>query len=193
MDDRMRLCLVLVAFVISGSFITGFAQEPLMPSAVLDTTMNDIAGQTYPFAKLRGKVILIVNVASRCGNTPQYAGLETMYEKYQDKGLVVLGVPANNFGAQEPGSNDEIKTFCTSQYQVTFPLLAKVSVKGDDICPLYRYLTTASPKPGDVTWNFAKFLVGRDGTVVDRFDPKTPPSDPTFIASIEKALAQPAK
>ena len=113
-----------------------------------------------------------------------------MYGKYKDKGLVIIGVPANNFKGQEPGSDEDIATFCKTKYDVTFPLLSKVSVKGDDICPLYQYLTTSSAKKGDVTWNFEKFLVGRNGEVVDRFTPKTKPDDAAVVAAIEKALAE---
>lgn len=167
------------------------AADP-MPTAPLDVTMTDIAGKPCDFHQWKGKVVLLVNVASRCGHTPQYAGLEHLYRTYQAKGLVVVGIPANNFGGQEPGSNDEIQQFCSRTYQVTFPMMAKVSVKGDDICPLYRYLTTSSPKPGPITWNFAKFLIGRDGMVVDRFDPKTEPQDPTVVQAIEQALAKAA-
>ncbi len=165
--------------------------EDTMPSSALDITMNDINGKPYALGQNKGKVVMLVNVASKCGHTPQYAGLEKLYTTYQDKGFVIIGVPANNFGAQEPGTNAEIQQFCTSTYQVTFPMLAKVSVKGDDICPLYAYLTTKSPKPGVITWNFAKFLIGRDGTVVDRFDPGMDPQDPKLTAAVEAALAQP--
>jgi glutathione peroxidase len=180
-------CLVTTLLIAAGASALGAADDA-SPS-VLATTMTSIDGKPFAFAQLKGQVILLVNVASKCGNTPQYAALETMYEKYKGSGLVIVGVPANNFGSQEPGSNDEIKQFCTAKYNVSFPMLAKVSVKGDDICPLYKYLTTKSPKPGEVGWNFAKFLVGRDGVVVDRFDPKAKPDDPKVVASVEKALA----
>ena len=163
-----------------------------MTTPVLATTMTDIDGKPYAFAADRGKVIMLVNVASRCGNTPQYTALEAMFEKYRDQGFVIVGIPANNFGGQEPGSDPEIKTFCTTKYQVTFPILSKVSVKGDDICPLYQYLTTQSPFPGPIGWNFAKFLVGRDGQVVARFDPKTKPDNADLVAAVEKAIAAPA-
>ncbi len=183
----MQILLAIAALsVVVGAAV--HAADPV-PSGVLDVTMNDIDGKPFAFAQLKGKVVMLVNVASRCGNTPQYAGLETTFKKYKDAGLVIVGVPANNFGGQEPGSDAEVKQFCTSKYDVTFPMLSKVSVKGDDICPLYKFLTTKSPKPGEVTWNFGKFLVGRDGQVVDRFDPKTKPDDATVIAAIEKALA----
>src|SRR5579883_1566858 len=121
-------------------------------SSVYDFTLPSIDGQPMPLANFKGKVVLLVNVASRCGYTPQYAGLEALYEKYKDQGFVILGFPANNFGAQEPGTNQEIKKFCSSRYNVTFPMYAKVSVKGADMTPLYKYLTEA--KGGDVKWNF---------------------------------------
>ena len=183
----MKILLAIAALSVAVG-ATMHAADPT-PSGVLDVTMNDIDGKPFAFAQLKGKVVMLVNVASRCGNTPQYAGLETIFKKYQGQGLVIIGVPANNFGGQEPGSDAEVKQFCSSKYDVTFPMLAKVSVKGDDICPLYKFLTTKSAKPGEVTWNFGKFLVGRDGQVVDRFDPKTKPDDASVIASIEKALA----
>jgi glutathione peroxidase len=136
--------------------------------------------------------VMLVNVASRCGFTPQYTALEAIYEKYKDRGFVIVGIPANNFGSQEPGTNQEIKTFCSSKYNVTFPMMAKVSVKGDDKTPLYQYLTdkAASPKTGgEIQWNFTKFLVGADGQIVARFEPKVTPDSPEVTAAIEKALA----
>jgi glutathione peroxidase len=162
------------------------------PKSVLEVTMTGADGKPYPLAQHKGQVVLLVNVASKCGLTPQYSALEALYDKYKDKGLVVIGVPANNFKGQEPGTDAEIQEFCKTKYDVSFPVLAKVSVKGDDIVPLYRYLTTASPKPGEIGWNFAKFLIDRQGQVVDRFEPKTKPDDAPVIAAIEKALAAPA-
>ncbi len=158
---------------------------------VFDFTLNSIEGRATPLASFKGKVVLLVNVASRCGFTPQYAGLEALYEKYKDRGFVILGIPANNFGAQEPGSNQEIKTFCTSKYHVTFPMMAKVSVKGSDITPLYAFLTdkSASPKTGgEIGWNFTKFLIGPDGKVIARFDSKVEPDSKDLTSAIEKAL-----
>jgi len=156
--------------------------------SIYDFTINSIDGAAKPLSELKGKVVLIVNVASRCGYTPQYAGLEALYEKYKDQGFVIVGVPANNFGAQEPGTNEEIKTFCTRKYNVTFPMMAKVSVKGDDIAPLYQYLT--STQGGEVKWNFTKFLIGKDGKVAERFEPKVTPDAPEVAAAIERALQQ---
>lgn len=159
---------------------------------IYDFTPNSIDGQPAPLASYKGKVVLLVNVASRCGYTPQYTALEAVYEKYKDRGLVIVGFPANNFGAQEPGTNEEIKTFCKSKYSVTFPMMAKVSVKGDDTTPLYQFLTdkAANPKTGgEIQWNFTKFLVGPDGHVVARFEPKVTPDSPEVTSAIESALA----
>jgi glutathione peroxidase len=160
--------------------------------SVYDFTMNSIDGQPTSLSKFQGKVVLLVNVASRCGFTPQYTALEKVYETYKDRGLVIIGVPANNFGGQEPGSNQEIKTFCSTKYNVTFPMMAKVSVKGDDTTPLYQFLTDKNANPllaGEIKWNFTKFLVGPDGHPVARFEPDTTPDSPLVIAAIEKELA----
>jgi glutathione peroxidase len=160
--------------------------------SVYDFTLNSIDGQATPLSSFKGKVVLLVNVASRCGYTPQYEGLEALYEKYKDRGFVIVGIPANNFGGQEPGTNQEIKTFCTSKYNVTFPMMAKVSVKGDDITPLYQFLTDKSLHPktgGEIGWNFTKFLVDGNGKVVARFDSKVKPDSPEVAAAIDQALA----
>ena len=159
---------------------------------VYDFTLTSIDGQPTPLASFKGKVVLLVNVASRCGYTPQYTGLEALYEKYKDQGFVIVGIPANNFGGQEPGTNQEIKTFCTAKYNVTFPMMAKVSVKGADITPLYAFLTDKSANPGtggEIGWNFTKFLVGPDGKVIERFDSKVEPGSKEVTSAIEKALA----
>ncbi len=159
---------------------------------VYDFTLNSIDGQPAPLAAYKGKVVLLVNVASKCGYTPQYSALESTYEKYKDRGFVIVGIPANNFGAQEPGSNQEIKTFCSSKYHVTFPMMAKVSVKGDDITPLYQFLTDKSSNPqsgGEIKWNFTKFLIGPDGRVITRFEPEITPDSPQVTSAIEEALA----
>jgi glutathione peroxidase len=159
---------------------------------VYDFTLNSIEGQPAPLAAYKGKVVMVVNVASRCGFTPQYSALEAVYEKYKDRGFVIIGVPANNFGSQEPGTNQEIKTFCTSKYHVTFPMMSKVSGKGEDKAPLYQYLTDTSANPstgGDIKWNFTKFLVGPDGHVLTRFEPDVTPDAPQVTAAIEKALS----
>ena len=154
-------------------------------STVHEFTLNTIDGQPAPLSQYKGKVMLVVNVASKCGYTPQYTGLQSLYDKYKEKGFVVVGVPANNFGAQEPGTNEDIKTFCTRNYNVTFPMLSKVSVKGEDKTPLYDYLTQTG---GEVKWNFTKFLVGKDGKVISRFESKVTPESPELTTAIEAAL-----
>lgn len=156
-------------------------------------TLKNIDGQDVSLATYTGKVLLVINVASKCGFTKQYAGLEALYKKYADKGLVVVGFPANNFLGQEPGSESEIKQFCTLNYGVTFPLFAKISVKGDDQHPLYKYLTSKETDPefaGDITWNFNKFLIGKDGKILNRFGSKTPPENPELVKAVEEALAR---
>ncbi len=159
-------------------------------SSIYDFTLPSIDGEPMPLANFKGKVVLLVNVASRCGYTPQYAGLESLYEKYKGQGLVILGFPANDFGAQEPGTNPEIKKFCSSKYNVTFPMYGKVSVKGPDQTPLYTYLTQqADPThSGDIKWNFTKFLVDRDGHVVKRFEPAVTPDSPEVASAVEGLL-----
>lgn len=154
--------------------------------SVHEFSMKTIEGETTALSSLKGKAVLFVNVASQCGYTPQYKGLEAIYRKYKDQGFVVVGVPANNFGAQEPGSNDEIKTFCKRTFDVTFPMMAKTSVKGGDVNPLYRYLTSQSG--GDIQWNFTKILVDRNGKVTKRFEPNVDPESSELTAAIEAAL-----
>jgi glutathione peroxidase len=171
---RIVVVLLLMSALLSGA------------SGVYEFTMNSIDGKATPLAEFRGKVTMIVNVASRCGYTPQYAALEAVYEKYKDRGFTIAGFPANNFGEQEPGTNEEIKQFCSARYNVKFPMFAKISVLGDDIAPLYRYLTGAIG--GDIEWNFTKFLVDGDGRVIARFDSAVTPDSPEVIAAIEKAL-----
>ena len=139
---------------------------------------KDIEGAERSLSEFAGKVLLIVNVASKCGNTPQYKGLEALYQKYKERGFLVLGFPSNDFGRQEPGTDAEIKSFCSLTYNVTFPMFSKISVKGNEIHPLYEFLTSKETNPkhhGKIGWNFAKFLVDRKGTVVERFDPKDEP------------------
>jgi glutathione peroxidase len=158
---------------------------------IFDFTLNSIDGQPAPLSAYKGKVLPLVNVASRCGYTTQYAGLQAWYEKYQDRGLVIVGIPANNFEAQEPGTNQEIKTFCTSKYHLTFPMMAKVSVKGSDTAPLYQFLADKSQNPGtggEIGWNFLKLLVGPDGKVLARFDSAIEPDSPQVTSAIAKAL-----
>lgn len=179
----VRFC---AAVFLSASVLMG-------ASSVHEFTLKSIEGQPAPLSVYKGKVVLLVNVASKCGYTPQYAGLQSLYEKYKDRGLVVVGVPANNFGGQEPGTNEEIKTFCSRNYNVTFPMMSKGSVKGDDADPLYRYLTDSATNPstaGDVKWNFTKFLVGKDGRVIARFDSKVAPDAPELTSAVEQALGR---
>jgi glutathione peroxidase len=162
-------------------------------TSIYNFTMDSIDGKPVNLSAFKGKVVLIVNVASKCGFTPQYAALESLYEKYKDKGFVIVGVPANNFMSQEPGTNAEIKTFCTNKYNVTFPMMSKVSVKGDGKDPLYAFLTDKTSDPqfgGDIKWNFTKFLFDRTGKPVARFEPVTTPDSPEVTAAIEAALAK---
>ena len=160
------------------------------PKSVLDIPLKDIEGKATSLKSYVGKVLLLVNVASECGNTPQYAGLQSLYEQYKDKGLVVIGLPCNDFGGQEPGSNEEIKKFCTANYKVTFPMLDKLHAVGAGQHELYKALTGPSGAfPGDVTWNFGKFLIGRDGKPVKRFEPDADPTSPEVVKAIEEALS----
>ncbi|CAN5457962.1 glutathione peroxidase [soil metagenome] len=152
-------------------------------------TVKTITGESRSLEKYHGKVMLIVNVASQCGLTPQYAGLEKLHDELAGKGLAILGFPANEFGAQEPGTNGDIKTFCETKFGVKFDMFEKVKVKGDGIDPLFAYLTNDSPFTGEIKWNFAKFLVGKDGAVVARFEPTVAPDAPELRAAIDKALA----
>ena len=157
---------------------------------MLDTPIKRIDGTDATLADYKGNVLLLVNVASKCGLTPQYAALQALYEQYHDRGLEILGFPANNFMGQEPGTDDEIATFCDTNYHVTFPLFSKISVKGEDIHPLYRSITT-QPEPigGDIQWNFQKYLVDRSGNVAAKFLPMTTPDDPALVAQVEALLA----
>jgi glutathione peroxidase len=151
----------------------------------LNIPFKTINGNDSTLEAFKGEVVLIVNVASKCGYTPQYKDLEALYEKYKSKGFVVVGFPANNFGGQEPGTNAEIQKFCTSTYGVTFPMMSKISVKGDDIHPLFEYLTAQSPIPGDIKWNFSKFLLDRNGILVARYQSDVTPFDPKLTGKIE--------
>ena len=162
-------------------------------SGLYSFTLNSIDGKSAPLADYKGKVVLIVNVASQCSYTPQYSALEAIYEKYKDRGFVIVGVPANNFAQQEPGTNEEIKTFCSRKYNVSFPMMSKVSVLGDDETPLYRFLTDKSANPqigGDIKWNFTKFLFDRTGKPVARFEPAVTPDSPEVQTAIESALGK---
>ena len=160
---------------------------------VLDHELNDIDGKPVDLARYRGKVLLLVNVASKCGLTPQYTQLVSVHETYAERGFQILGFPANDFMGQEPGTNEEIKQFCVKEYHVGFDMFAKISVKGEDMAPLYRELTSKEDNGehgGAIPWNFTKFLVGKDGRVVARFGPRTKPDDPKLIEAIERELAR---
>lgn len=158
--------------------------------SIYDIKLKDIDGKETSLKPAQGKVLLVVNVASKCGNTPQYAALEKLYKKYKDQGLVIVGFPCNQFGGQEPGTNEEIKRFCSSRYDVTFPIMDKADVNGPGRHPVYELLAGKdSPAAGDIRWNFTKFLVGRDGKILKRFEPKTTPETPEVIRAIEDALA----
>ena len=179
------------AYLLSGALLI-LAGSLFAASGIYTFTLNSIDGTPSPLANYKGKVVLVVNVASQCGYTPQYSALEATYEKYKDKGFVILGFPANNFGAQEPGTDEEIKTFCTRKYSVTFPMYSKISVKGADQAPFYAYLTkdTGAGISGEIKWNFTKFLVDRNGNVVQRFEPEVTPDSKEVTAAIEKQLKQ---
>ena len=158
--------------------------------SIYDIKLKDIDGKDTTLAAYKGKAVLIVNVASKCGYTKQYTGLQALYEKYKDKGLVVLGFPCNQFGGQEPGSNEEIKEFCSSKFHVTFPMFDKLDVNGANRHPLYVQLAGKdSPFPGDIKWNFNKFLVGKDGKILNRFDSKVTPESDEMAKAVEAALA----
>lgn len=160
-------------------------------STLYDFEHKSIAGEKQSLADYRGKVALVVNVASKCGLTPQYTGLEELYRAYKDRGLTVLGFPCNQFAGQEPGTEAEIQTFCSTKYDVSFPLFSKLDVNGEARHPLYAWLTSEPTKPegpGDVQWNFGKFLIGRDGKVIARFSPTTAPNAEPLVTAVESAL-----
>ncbi len=179
----------LVAGILAVPAISVAAKTP----AALNFKMKSLDGKEVDLSQYLGKVILVVNVASKCGLTPQYQQLQALYEKHNKDGLVILGFPCNQFRQQEPGTAAEIQQFCTAKYGVSFPLFTKIEVNGDGACDLYKYLTAldAKPKgPGKVTWNFEKFIVGRDGQVVARFAPTVKPDDPAIVKIIEAELAK---
>jgi len=156
----------------------------------LSGTMKSIDGKEVDLGGYQGKVVLVVNVASRCGATPQYQGLQGLYDKYKDKGFVVLGFPANDFGGQEPGNDEQIKEFCSSKYSVTFPMFSKITVKGAGKPKLYQVLTESADPAGEIGWNFEKFLIGKDGKVAGRFKTRVSPDDPALVTAVEAALAK---
>jgi glutathione peroxidase len=189
--------VAVAAAVFAGFAAIGTAEDKKM--SPLDYKLTDIDGKEYDLSKLKGKVVLFVNVASRCGYTKQYEDLQSLYAKYEKDGLVIIGVPSNEFGGQEPGTEEEIKKFCTTKYSVTFPMMSKVVVTGDKKIPLYKTLTDATPndkgKVAEIGWNFEKFLIGRDGKVVARFKSAVVPSGPEMTKAIKAELdkAAPAK
>lgn len=179
----MKLTWLLGIFLLMSSIA-------LRAGSLYDIPVKDIDSKPTTLKTYQGKVLLIVNVASRCGLTPQYKALEALQEKYKDQGFTVLGFPCNQFAGQEPGSNQEIKEFCSSKYHVTFPMFDKLDVNGANRHPLYTELAgDSSPFPGNIKWNFGKFLIGRDGKILKRFEPRTTPEDPEVVAAVESALA----
>ena len=177
------LALLIAALLVQG--VLGAANQ-----SVHDIKLNTIEGKPTTLGDYKGKVVLLVNVASKCGLTPQYKALQEIYDKYKDNGFTVIGVPCNDFGAQEPGSSKEIVEFCTSEYNVTFPLMEKLHVKGSEQHPLYARLTGKDAEfPGDIKWNFGKFLIGKDGKVLKRFEPQTKPDADEVVRAVEAALA----
>lgn len=192
-----RIILAAAIFAILGvgaSFVpcedfTNITEAAGKAKSVYDFTMTDIDGKNVKLKTYKGKVSLVVNTASRCGYTPQYEGLEKVYAKYKNQDFTVLGFPANNFGGQEPGTNEEIKEFCETKFKVSFPLFAKISVKGADIHPLYKFLTeTDAQFAGDIKWNFNKFLVDKKGKIIARFDSQDAPDSEKVMKAIEAAL-----
>jgi glutathione peroxidase len=184
------LCSLLIVFSVGAAALGSGSYKP---KSILDFTMQDIDGKDVKLKKFKGNVLLVVNVASKCGFTPQYEGLQAIYEKYKAQGFTVLGFPANNFRGQEPGTNEEIKEFCTSKYGVKFPMFAKISVAGEDQHPLYKFLTSKETNPhfaGDIPWNFNKFLIDRKGKVVARFSHKEKPDGEAVTQAIEKYLKE---
>ena len=192
--NRYARPLVLVALLAStASLFAGDSEQKKDVPPALDFEMKTIDGEPVHLSEYHGDVVLMVNTASECGYTPQYAGLQKLHEKYNERGLSVLAFPANNFGGQEPGDNEQIQRFCKTNYGVTFDLFAKVSVKGKDQCELYRYLTGEETNPdfaGPVKWNFEKFLLNREGEVIARFRSKAKPTGERMVEAIEQALAE---
>lgn len=181
---KARTAVVFLLFF-SGNFIQASGGDK---ASLYEFTLKDINGKDLHLSKYKGKVLLIVNVASECGYTPQYKELELLYRTYKDKGFVILGFPANNFGAQEPGTETEIKTFCEKNYGVTFDLFSKISVMGDDQHPLYRMITSDAKVGGEIRWNFQKYLVDRDGNLMHKFPSRVKPMSDEIVSAVEAAL-----
>ncbi len=186
----VTICVALIAGEANAQNNQGGKDSSMNHGGVYSFTMKTIDGKDKSLADYKGQVLLIVNVASFCGHTPQYKDLENLYESYKDKGFRILAFPANNFGAQEPGTNQEIKEFCDTKYHVTFDMFSKISVKGDDQHPLYRYLTNDTDFKGDIGWNFTKFLVDRNGNVVARFATKVIPTDEEVTQKLNQLIAE---
>jgi glutathione peroxidase len=186
--DMKNILNTVLALGLLGVVTTAQAGGPA-PKSVHDFTMKRIDGKQQKLSAYKGNVVLVVNVASKCGLTPQYEKLQALYAKYKDKGLRIAAFPANNFGSQEPGTDTEISQFCTLNYKVSFDMFSKISVKGADIHPLYQYLTTLPKYKGDIAWNFGKFLVDKNGQVIARFEPATDPTAEDVVKAIEAALA----
>jgi glutathione peroxidase len=194
-EDAMKLTVMIYVLTMVMIFISLTAgtkkkesKDEMATPAVYEFSMKTIDGKERSLSDYRGKVLMIVNVASFCGYTPQYSDLETLYERYKSKGFAIAAFPANNFGSQEPGTNDEIKEFCSINYSISFDLYSKISVKGDDQNPLYRYLTKETLFKGDVAWNFTKYLVDKEGNVVAKFSSKVNPTSPEVTKKIEELL-----
>lgn len=185
----MMLTLIASALVL-GQNATVATDINAPAGSIYQFRMKNIDGKEVPLEKFKGKVLLVVNVASKCGLTPQYEALQSLYKSYHDEGFEILGFPANDFRGQEPGSNEEIKQFCTANYGVTFPMFSKITVLGDNTNPLYKWLIASSDRQDPIEWNFAKFLVDKHGKVIHRFAPKTTPNDPELVAAVETALKQ---
>jgi glutathione peroxidase len=209
-SSKLRTCLVAISSMALVGAVIAADAKPAKKAAAgdvitaptakaaknspLDQKVKDIDGKDVDLAQYKGKVVMLVNVASKCGNTKQYKQLEEVYDKYKEKGLVIVGFPANEFGGQEPGTEAQIKEFCTAKYGVSFPMMSKIVVKGDGIHPLYKQLTSTPGLEGDVSWNFQKYIVDRNGAVIAKIAPKTMPDDAKVVDVIEKALAAaPAK
>jgi len=177
---RVVLALALAVVILGGNAVAD--------QSVYDFTMKTIEGKEQPLSAYKGKTLLIVNVASKCGFTPQYKGLEALYEKYKAQDLVILGFPANNFGGQEPGTEQQIQQFCSTTYGVTFPMFSKISVKGGDIHPLYKYLTESSTPPGAISWNFNKFLIDPSGRIAARWGSRAAPDSKELTEKVMEVL-----
>ena len=198
----LKIIVILVVLVALGGIVAAYAlgfignaspKDPPPEKSIYEFSMKDIDGRDVTLDAYKGKVLLIVNTASKCGYTSQYEGLEKIYDKYKDRGFVVLGFPANNFMGQEPGTEQEIKEFCQLKYDVSFPMFSKISVKGPDQHPLYTFLTNPKTNPhtgGEISWNFNKFLIDRDGDIVARFGTKETPESPHLTGAIEKYLGE---